>query len=43
MRLIRLIFGFRPHPLRRGRYTEEVLFASWVDLPAAFREIIARR
>ena len=43
MRLIRLLFGFRSYPFRRGRYSEEVLFASWVDLPAAFREIIARR
>jgi hypothetical protein len=43
MRLIRILFGFRRSPLRRGRYSEEVLFASWVDLPAAFREIITRR
>ena len=43
MRLIRLLFGFRRMPLRAGRYSEEVLFASWVDLPAAFREIITRR
>ena len=28
---------------RSARYAEEVLFAGWVELPAAFREIIARR
>ena len=38
-----MLFGFRRGPFRRGRYSEEVLFASWVDLPAAFREIITRR
>jgi len=43
MRLIRILFGFRRPLPGRGRYTEEVLFAGWVDLPAAFREIIARR
>jgi hypothetical protein len=43
MSFIRMLFGIRRKPFRRGRYSEEVLFASWVDLPAAFREIIARR
>ncbi len=45
MSFIRLLFGTfrRGRPLPRRRYTEEVLFAGWVDLPAAFREIIARR
>ncbi len=44
MSFIRLLFGFRPGRLwPRKRYTEEVLFAGWVDLPAAFREIISRR
>jgi hypothetical protein len=43
MKLIRILFGFRRSPLRRGRYSEEVLCAGWIDLPAAFREIITRR
>ena len=45
MSFIRLLFGtFRRHrQARRGRYDAEVLFAGWVELPAAFREIIARR
>ena len=28
---------------RAGGYDAEVLFANWVELPAAFREIIDRR
>lgn len=43
MAFIRILFGLRRTPLRRGRYTEEVLLSGWVDLPAAFREIISRR
>ena len=43
MSLIRRIFvSLRRRP-PQGRYGEEVLFANWVELPAAFREIIARR
>lgn len=45
MSFLRILLGtFRRHrPWPRRRYTEEVLFAGWVDLPAAFREIISRR
>jgi hypothetical protein len=45
MRLIRQIlsaFG-RRHSAPRGVYTAEVLFAGWVELPASFRELVARR
>lgn len=45
MGFIRRIFW--PFGRRRGArprgYGAEVLFAGWVDLPKAFREIIARR
>jgi len=41
MRLIRrFLTTLRPPRLR---YEDEVLFAGWVELPASFREIIARR
>lgn len=44
MRLIHWIFGsFRQRQPARAGYGDEVLFAGWVELPAAFREIIARR
>ena len=45
MRLLRQIFA----SLRLGRrmrpaaYSAEVLFAGWVDLPAAFRERLKRQ
>ena len=39
-----LWFRFRPRRRARAQgYGAEVLFANWVELPAAFREIIARR
>jgi len=41
--LLRLFgYGSRRKAVRSGEYGEEVLFAGWVDLPAGFREIIAR-
>jgi hypothetical protein len=30
-------------PARAGGYGAEVLFAGWVELPAAFRQLLARR
>jgi hypothetical protein len=44
MKLIRRILATlrSPRPAR-PRYGEEVLFAGWVQLPRAFREIIRRR
>ena len=41
MRLIRRLLTTLRAP--RLRYEDEVLFAGWVELPASFREIIARR
>jgi hypothetical protein len=39
-----LWFRFRLRRRARAQgYGAEVLFANWVELPAAFREIIARR
>jgi len=35
-------FGLRRRARTRG-YGPEILFAGWVELPAAFREIISRR
>jgi hypothetical protein len=45
MRLIRrLLFSLTSSARsRRDSYESEVLFAGWVELPAEFREIIARR
>jgi len=44
MRLIHWIFGsFRARRRARAGYGKEVLFAGWVELPKAFREIIRRR
>lgn len=45
MRLIHWIFGsFNARRQARARgYDVEVLCAGWVELPAAFREIISRR
>jgi hypothetical protein len=39
--LKRVFFALRPRRRRGGGYGADVLFAGWVDLPAAFRE--ARR
>lgn len=41
MSLIRRILAAIRAP--RARYGEEVLFAGWVQLPKAIREIIRRR
>lgn len=30
---------FRRRPARQGGYGAEVLFAGWVELPAAFRQL----
>lgn len=44
MSLIRQLFStLRPRRQALSGYGAEVLFAGWVDLPVAFREIIARR
>ena len=45
MSFIRRIFGLfrRRRRARAGGYGAEVLFAGWVEVPAAFREIISRR
>jgi hypothetical protein len=44
MRLIRHILSAfrRRRPAPAGGYAAEVLFAGWVELPAAFREHAAR-
>ena len=39
----RILVLFRRPKARAGGYGAEVLFAGWVELPAAFREIISRR
>ncbi len=41
MKFLRRIFVTLRRP--RARYGEEVLFAGWVQLPKAIREIIRRR
>jgi hypothetical protein len=41
MRFIRRLLVIFRRP--RDRYGEEVLFAGWVQLPKAIREIIRRR
>ncbi len=42
--LRKLWLGYRVRrQARPGGYDAEVLFAGWVELPPAFREIIARR
>jgi hypothetical protein len=45
MELVRRIYrALRARrPARAGGYSAEVLFAGWVELPAAFRELLARR
>ncbi len=44
MRLIRSVLQFlRPQAAPERGYGAEVLFAGWVELPAAFREIMRRR
>jgi hypothetical protein len=45
MRLIRQLLSVfrRRQAAPEGGYAAEVLFAGWVDLPAAFREHAARR
>jgi len=45
MRLIRQLFSAfrRRHPAPPGGYGAEVLFSGWVDLPASFRKLAARR
>jgi hypothetical protein len=45
MRLIRKLLSVfrRRQAAPEGGYAAEVLFAGWVDLPAAFREHAARR
>jgi hypothetical protein len=41
MSLLRRLFATFRRP--KARYGEEVLFAGWVQLPKAIREIIRRR
>jgi hypothetical protein len=41
MRFIRRLLSTLRAP--RPSYADEVLFAGWVELPPAFREIMARR
>jgi hypothetical protein len=45
MRLIRQFLAVfrRRRPAPAGGYAAEVLFAGWVELPAAFREHASRR
>ena len=45
MRLIRHLFSAfrRRQATPPGGYGAEVLFAGWVELPASFRELAARR
>jgi len=41
--LRRILWPFWRRTARPGGYDAEVLFAGWVELPKAFREIISRR
>jgi hypothetical protein len=45
MRLIRQLLSVfrRRQAAPEGGYAAEVLFAGWVELPASFRELAARR